>query len=575
MQHTINCEVPDPVAPLIEPRPIQKRRRWVWIVAVLATIVVVAAIVFRIYADDMVARRMRPATIELLEERFLSDVELAGLTVSVFPTLAIQGQGLVLRHKEHRDIPPLIAMDTFTVESSIGELWTRHIDRVHLTGLHITIPPRRRKDMPSLGGREDTPPGEDGEADDADDVRIHELVSEKGLLTIMSKRGDKPPREFTLSHLRFEDLNFDKPSAFEASLTNPVPEGVINTVGTFGPWNAEEPSDTPITGTFRFAADLGTIKGIGGALQAEGSFSGPLERISTEGRTKTENFHLSTGGVQFPLLVDYKASVDGTLGDTILDVVEADLGKSHISAQGAVVRMKDVKGRRVTLKTQVRDGRIEDFIRLATRVKSAPIVGAVNVTATLDVPPGEAEVLDRMDLRGSFSLPSARFTSESVQARIDELSRRGQGRPSEGAIDDVASNMRGEFHLHDGVLELPNLTFRVDGAEVWLTGRYAVRSEQLDFRGELRLQARMSQTLTGWKSLVLRMFDPMFDSKGAGTVLPIVHLGYACTAEVRPQRQEGAATRKLSGHRTLGTAAPAALRHRGTCGTRGTCVCVG
>jgi hypothetical protein len=516
--------VPDPVAPLIEPRSNQKRRHWLWIVGILASIAVVVAIVLRTNADRMVERRLRPATIQLLEERFQSDVELASLTVRVFPTLAIQGQGLVLRHKDHRDIPPLVTIDTFTIESSVSELWARHVDRVHVTGLHVTIPPRRREEMPSLGKREDTP-RPDGDDDDDDDVRIHELVSENGLLTIMSKHGDKPPREFTLAHLRFEDLNFDKASAFEAALSNPVPEGVINAVGTFGPWNAEAPSDTPIAGTFRFAADLGTIKGIGGALQAEGSFTGPLERISTEGRTKTENFHLSTGGAEFPLLVDYKASVDGTSGDTILEEVEADLATSHISARGAVVRVKGVKGRRVTLKTQVRGGRIEDFIRLATRVRGAPIVGAVNLTATLDIPPGEPEVLDRMDLRGSFVLDSARFTSESVQARIDELSRRGQGRPNEGAIDDIASNMRGEFRLHDSVLELPKLTFRVDGAEVWLTGRYAVRSEQLDFRGELRLQAKMSQTQTGWKSLVLKMFDPIFDSKHAGTVLPIVISG--------------------------------------------------
>jgi hypothetical protein len=506
---------------VIEPRVGLKRRRWPWIVAVLAAAAVVAAVFVRTYADNLIERRVRPATIELLEERFQSDVELARLNVRVFPTLAIEGHGLVLRHKGRPDIPPLITIQTFTIEASVRELWTRHIDRVHITGLHVIIPPRRGEDMPPLA-RSD----EDDDTDtDADDVRIHELVSEQGLLTIMSKREDKPPREFTLARLRFEDLQFSKPSAFETSLTNPVPEGVIHAVGRFGPWNADEPSLTAIDGTFRFAADLGTIKGIGGSLQAEGSFKGPLERIDTAGRTKTEKFHLSTGGAEFPLLVDYKAVVDGTSGDTILEVVEADLGRSHISAQGAVVRSKGVKGRRITLKTQVRGGRIEDFIRLATRVKTAPLVGAVNMTATLDIPPGEAEVIDKMDLGGAFSLAAARFTSESVQSRIDELSRRGQGRPNENAIDDVASNMRGEFRLNGGVLRLPRLTFEVEGAQVALAGAYGVRSEQLDFRGELRLRARMSQTQTGWKSLVLKVFDPLFGRDGAGTVLPIVVSG--------------------------------------------------
>ncbi len=524
MQHTIERHVSDPVAPLIEPRAAGKRRRWPWIVGILAALAVVGLIVVRTRADNMIERRLRPATIALLERRFQSEVELAGLSVRVFPTLAIEGRGLVLRHKDRTGVPPLITIERFTIEASVGELWTRHIDRVHLTGLHIIIPPRRREDMPGLA-----PPDAEGETDDgdidADDVQIHELVSEQGLLTIMSKHGDKPPREFTLARLRFEDLQFSKPSAFEASLTNPVPEGVIHAVGTFGPWNADEPSLTAIEGTFKFDADLGTIKGIGGALQAEGSFNGPLEDIATEGRTKTEKFHLSTGGAEFPLLVDYKASVDGTSGDTILDVVEADLGRSHISARGAVVRVKGVKGRRISLKTQVRDGRIEDFIRLATRVKSAPLVGVVNLTATIDIPPGDTDVIDKIDLRGAFSLPAVRFTSESVQARIDELSRRGQGRPNGSAVDDVASNMRGEFRLHGGVLSLPRLTFDVEGAQVSLAGTYGVRSEQLDFRGELRLRAKMSQTQTGWKSLVLKVFDPLFDKEGSGTVLPIVISG--------------------------------------------------
>jgi hypothetical protein len=74
-------------------------------------------------------------------------------------------------------------------------------------------------------------------------------------------------------------------------------------------------------------------------------------------------------------------------------------------------------------------------------------------------------------------------------------------------------------------LRLPRLTFEVEGAQVALAGTYGVRSEQLDFRGELRLRAKMSQTQTGWKSLVLKVFDPLFDKDGSGTVLPIVVSG--------------------------------------------------
>jgi hypothetical protein len=145
----------------------------------------------------------------------------------------------------------------------------------------------------------------------------------------------------------------------------------------------------------------------------------------------------------------------------------------------------------------------------------------INVTATLDIPPGDPEVIERMELAGRFTVSSARFTSETIQNRIDELSRRGQGRPRDESIDDVVSNLRGEFRLDDARLTLRSLNFGVRGAEVRLAGFYDVPSERLNFAGTLRLQARASQTQTGWRSMVLKMFDPLLDAKDAGTVLPI------------------------------------------------------
>jgi AsmA-like protein len=488
-----------------------------WFAGIGLLILVAAAIATRIWADDLIARRLRPATIRLLEQRFESRVELDRLQVRVFPTLAIEGRGLVLRHRERPDLPALITIERFTIESTVRELWSRHIDRVRVDELHITIPPRRRQDMPGIS--------KSASGGDDPDVFIHELIADNGLLTITSKREGKDPREFRLAHLRFENLQFDQATSFEAELSNPVPEGIIRTVGTFGPWAREEPSLTPLAGNFRFAADLGTIDGIGGALDAEGWFNGPLERIQTEGRTRTRDFHLSTGGATFPLIVNYKAIVDGTSGDTILDSVEADLAESHISASGEIVKVKGVKGRRITLDTRARHGRLEDFIRLTTRVKSSPMVGRVDLNAKLDIPPGAGEVLDRMDLAGAFTVASAKFTSKAIQDRVDELSRRGLGRPADPSVDDVASNMRGTFRLSTGVLAVKSLSFQVEGAQVRLAGLYNVRRETLDFEGELRLQAKVSQTQTGWKSIVLKVFDPIFRRDGAGTVLPITITG--------------------------------------------------
>lgn len=498
-------------------------KKWAVRAAIVAVVLlIVGGVIAQVFLDDIIERRLRPATIALLEDRLRSKVELASLDVRFLPTMSVRGEGLVVRHQGRTDIPPFITIRAFTISGSVRELWSRHLDAVHLEGLEIMIPPGRGADMPRVNGG-DGASGGDGESQ-VKDVVIHEIITENSLLTIMSKHEGKRPRVFQLRRLRFESFRFDEPTAFQAALTNPTPTGEIEARGTFGPWASEEPRTTPINGTFVFDADLASIKGIGGSLHAEGTFDGPLELIRTSGRTRTEDFYLSTGGAKFPLTVDYDAVVDGTNGDTHLTRVDGMLGVSRIQAKGEIVRVEGKSGRQITLDTTTTGGRLEDFIKLTTRATSSPMTGRVDVKAKIDIPPGDnkdIEVIERMVLDGTFSVARASFTSDAIQARVDELSRRGQGKPKDESIDDVASDLRGTFRLADATMTLQRLTFKVNGAEVRLAGTYRIRPETLDFKGELRLQARASQTMTGWKSLVLKLFDPMLDGEGAGTILPI------------------------------------------------------
>ena len=311
--------------------PVARRSRGrTWLIRSLVLLIVALAAgggALYYYADTLIERHLRPATIALLEERFESAVELSSLKVSMVPSLSVRGEGLTLRKKGRTDIPPLIVIRAFTISASPRELWERRIERVHLEGLEIMVPPKRGADMPGARRGAD---GNSAEAapDGAPDAFIKEIITENSLLTIMSKQAGKRPRVFQLRKIRFENFQFSKPSAFEADLSNPTPEGDIAVVGSFGPWQADEPSQTPIAGSFLFNADLATIKGIGGALHAEGNFSGPLDYIRTSGKTRTEGFYLSSGGEKFPLTVDYDAVVDGTNGDTHLERVEGRLAQS-------------------------------------------------------------------------------------------------------------------------------------------------------------------------------------------------------------------------------------------------------
>ena len=509
------------------------RLRWRAIATVVLIVGAVVTIALYYYADTLVERQLRPATVELLERQFDSEVELKSMRVTFAPRLSVRAEGITVRHQGRTDVPPLITMRAFTISAGVRELWARKVDRVHVEGLEFVIPPRRPKAIANATRSDKEPPP---------DVHIGELVAENSLLSIMSKREGKGPRVFQIRHLRFTDFDLAHAIPFDAAITNPTPHGEVEARGSFGPWVAAEPSLTPIDGTFVFDADLGTIKGIGGALHAEGNFAGPLELIRTSGRTRTEGFHLTSGGVKFPLVVTYDAVVDATNGDTILERVDGMLGPSRIAARGEIVKVEGVKGRRITLDTQTRGGRLEDFVRLTTRVKSSPLTGIIDVDARLDIPPGDRDVIDKMVLAGTFTVAKARFTSESIQNRVDELSRRGMGRPTDTNIDDVASNFRGTFHLRDARLNLRPLTFNVEGASVRLAGYYDANSEVMDFQGELRLEAKVSQTQTGWKRFVLKVFDPMLDGKGAGTVLPISVTG------TREQPKFGADIKKAIFH---------------------------
>jgi hypothetical protein len=71
------------------------------------------------------------------------------------------------------------------------------------------------------------------------------------------------------------------------------------------------------------------------------------------------------------------------------------------------------------------------------------------------------------------------------------------------------------------VMSLSYLSFAVPGAEVRLKGTYGLVNEQIDFHGELRTEAKVSEMTSGIKSFFLKLVDPLFEKKGMGAVIPI------------------------------------------------------
>jgi len=85
----------------------------------------------------------------------------------------------------------------------------------------------------------------------------------------------------------------------------------------------------------------------------------------------------------------------------------------------------------------------------------------------------------------------------------------------------VISNVRGQFVVRQGTARFSGIEFEVPGAGVQLNGSYQMKSGDMDFRGHLIIDAKLSEMTTGAKSIVLKLFDPFFKKDGGGSSIPI------------------------------------------------------
>ncbi|MEQ1574092.1 MAG: hypothetical protein ABL993_07575 [Vicinamibacterales bacterium] len=476
---------------------------------VLVTGVLAIALVYAALTSAWASNRVRVSMIEFLEARFDADVAIEQISIALVPRVSIEGRGLTLTHLENAHGGPFIRLDRFSVAGWPLELLRRRVSVVTVDGFALRV-----ERGSTRGGR--------SRGMDTHDVTIDEVVVRNGLLVIVPNDPRKLPLRFELQEIAMSHFAFDRSSPYRAHLTNPKPRGSIDSTGQIGPWSTLDLRSTPLSGGYTFAdADLATIRGIGGTLTSTGRFEGVLERIRVRGVTSTPDFQLQLTGQPLNLDTRFEAMVDGTSGDTYLEEVDAMLGQSHILAKGSVVGEPGAKGRTVSLDVKVDNGRLDDFMRLAVKAVQPPMRGVIGFDTAFELPAGQGDVPQRLRLTGTFNIQRGQFTSDAVQDKVDQLSRRGRGEPKNEALQDVMSTFGGAFTLRDGLLRLPRLQFRVSGAAVDLSGAYRLRGGDLGFAGTLKLDAPLSRTTTGFKSILLKAVDPFFRKAAAGTVLPI------------------------------------------------------
>jgi hypothetical protein len=484
-------------------------KRWLkWtLVAAAGAFVVLVAVFLWLARPTQVTSMVRDG----LADRLHMDVTLDDVNVDLFPRPAVHGRGLALRIRDQPDLPPFIAIDEFSMNIGLLSLIRKRVDTVHARGLRIAVPPGEvRDDLPRPDGN-----GEPTE------IIVSHFITEEASLQFIRREGKKP-LTFGIHDLHVRDVGFGLPMPFEATITNPVPTGLVKTTGQFGPWRRENVVLSPLEGEYLFEnADLSTINGIGGTLQSSGRFSGTIQRIIATGQAIVPDFSLDLGGRPLALTADFDAVITGTNGTTVLERVDAVLVDTRMRVEGAVLNLEGPGNRALEFDVKIDDGRIEDILALVIDAPEPVMTGDVVVDARMKLPPGETPVSQRLEVEGRFGLAETQFTDEGVQSKMESLSRRSQGKDEEDPIGKVMTNLRGQVRLAGGIARLSGLTFQVPGARVALDGTYALASGALAFRGTLRMQASMSDAVGGFKSIFLKPFNPIFRKDGAGAVIPI------------------------------------------------------
>lgn len=493
-----------------------------WILlAVLVAIAVLVAVVLIVPApaERWLQQRMMLA----LREHYQANVQLQNLQVSLIPTLQATGDNLVIPRRGDPDLPPLITVKHFVLQASVFSLLRTpvHITHLELDGLEIRAGGGRREPhKPSPLAPKSKPTTR------LANFVIDRVQADHATLYILRKDPSREPLLFDLRKLSLRSAGVGQPMNFSAQLTNPTPPGLIDTTGHFGPWDFDEPSNTPVGGQYNFQhADLSVFNGISGILSSVGDYSGVLQKINVDGITDTPDFKLDSGGEAVHLTTRFHAIVDGTNGNTYLQPVKAHFLNSDILTNGEVASKPGEKGKTITLAIDMEHAKVQDMLSLASKTEPPILTGALVLKANLDLPPGKEPVLQKMILDGKFRVSEARFSNSKISQVIAELSRRGQGKAEDQSITDVPAVFNGSFDLRNSTLTFADLQFVVPGAAAQMKGSYALRGGAINFTGDVRLNATISQMVGGSKGWILAPFDPIFSKHGAGTDLPITITG--------------------------------------------------
>ncbi len=509
---------PQPAQNVRAPRkPFWVRRRWLVLALAVLAVPLVYGVFLLVYWPFT-----RQAVVDVLQERSVRSVTIGHFHRTYWPPGCV-AEDISFLHRKHKEKQPLITIRKLVIKSTYTRLIIqRSLSKVVAIGMHVTVPPSQPDGAPNpimpLTQSNKTGPS----------LVIGTVVADGAVLDFISRDPHKKPFRLVIDRLALDGVGNNRALSYRAKLSNSIPPGEINSSGVFGPWNADNPSATPVSGSYAYAkANLAIFGGLSGTLSSSGKFTGTLGRMNVSGTATVPNFHLSGTSHTTLLATEFQAAVDATDGNTTLENVTAHFDSSTVVFKGAVTGHAGENGMNLSLDLSAAHARIEDLLDLFIGAKRAPMTGNVTLRAHVEVPPTSQEFVRKLRLTGDFGVDAGKFTDAETQTTIDRLSEGAtkEKKSEQEQAETVLSDLKGHASVNGGVATLSGLSFRVPGATAWMHGTYGLTDPYaIDLHGKL-LTDKPSATTTGFKSFLLKAMTPFLKKKGKERVVPFKMTG--------------------------------------------------
>lgn len=457
-----------------------------------------------------------------LEDRFARTVQIRSFRKTYLPPGCV-AEGISFLHRQRKDLPPLITVQTLIIRGSYNGLFRIHkrVDEAQVKGLHVLIAPPDPSGQPhnvmplttSTSGYSFT---------------IGEITVDGALLEFVPKQPEREPFKLQVHRLTLDNVGEGRSIPYHVALLNTEPPGEVRADGEIGPWKEDDPGSTLVTGSYTYEhANLAVFEGISGTLSSHGKFSGTIGHIDANGETDVPDFRVSGSSHTVHLTSKFQAVVDGTNGDTYLQNVDSHFQRTTLTLSGSVVGQPGQHGKTVRLEMAVNGGRIEDLLCLFTDEIHPSMTGNIDLHAKVQVPPGPPGFLRKLDLTAGFGIGSGRFTDAGVQKPINTLTQSARGENKKQEAEDpetVLSDLKGQVSVKNGVATLSNVFFSAPGTLAQLQGTYDLVDRKVDLHGILHTNGKLSDTTSGFKALVLKAVGPFLKKKSV-TVVPFTITG--------------------------------------------------